>query len=233
MPATAGRCASGCRMTLTNTDGQDIQMVSDYATWESKDGLKFRFHMKQTTDTAVTSQTDGDALLDRPAARARRTTRSPRTPPSSCRPARCSRWRTPPRSSPRRGQGKQFLTPAAVRRHRRQRRRGQLRSSFWTGSRRSPTSYPFLAALPSTRVSLAFFDPFDKQRGADIPGRHALLGKRRRRQPADGFRRLRHGRQAEGTHPAATQVLIRREHTAPVPRQRSARAAGTDRSAPG
>ena len=52
-------------MTLTNTDGQDVQMVSDYATWESKDGLKFRFHMKQTTDTAVTSQTDGDAQLER------------------------------------------------------------------------------------------------------------------------------------------------------------------------
>ena len=52
-------------MTLTNTDGQDVQMVSDYATWESKDGLKFRFHMKQTTDTAVTSQTDGDATLER------------------------------------------------------------------------------------------------------------------------------------------------------------------------
>jgi hypothetical protein len=50
-------------MTLTNTDGQDIQMVSDYATWEAKDGLKFRFHMKQTTDSAVTSQTDGDATL--------------------------------------------------------------------------------------------------------------------------------------------------------------------------
>jgi hypothetical protein len=52
-------------MTLTNTDGQDVKMVSDYATWESKDGLKFRFHMKQTTDTAVTSQTDGDAKLER------------------------------------------------------------------------------------------------------------------------------------------------------------------------
>jgi hypothetical protein len=52
-------------MTLTNTEGQDVQMVSDYATWESKDGLKFRFHMKQTTDTAVTSQTDGDAKLER------------------------------------------------------------------------------------------------------------------------------------------------------------------------
>ncbi|HME22325.1 MAG TPA: cell envelope integrity EipB family protein [Acetobacteraceae bacterium] len=52
-------------MTLTNTDGQDVEMVSDYATWEAKDGLKFRFHMKQTTDSAVTSQTDGDAKLER------------------------------------------------------------------------------------------------------------------------------------------------------------------------
>jgi EipB-like len=52
-------------MTLTNSDGQDIEMVSDYATWEAKDGLKFRFHMKQTTDSAVTSQTDGDAKLER------------------------------------------------------------------------------------------------------------------------------------------------------------------------
>ena len=38
-------------MTITNADGQDIQMASDYATWESKDGLKFRYHMRQTTDT--------------------------------------------------------------------------------------------------------------------------------------------------------------------------------------
>jgi hypothetical protein len=52
-------------MTITNADGQDIQMSSDYATWESKDGLKFRYHMRQTTDTAVTSQTDGEAILQK------------------------------------------------------------------------------------------------------------------------------------------------------------------------
>lgn len=51
-------------MTITNRDGQDIQMVSDYSTWESKDGLSLRFHMKQTTETAVTSETDGDAKLE-------------------------------------------------------------------------------------------------------------------------------------------------------------------------
>jgi hypothetical protein len=52
-------------MTVTNVEGQDIQMASDYATWESKDGLHFRFHMRQMADTAVTSQTDGEASLQR------------------------------------------------------------------------------------------------------------------------------------------------------------------------
>jgi hypothetical protein len=53
------------RMTVTNADGEDVEMTSDYATWEAKDGLRLRFHMRQTTDTAVTSQTDGEAKLDR------------------------------------------------------------------------------------------------------------------------------------------------------------------------
>ncbi len=53
-------------MTLSNRDGQDVEMVSDYLTWESKDGTKLRFHMKQTTDTAVTEQVDGDATLGEP-----------------------------------------------------------------------------------------------------------------------------------------------------------------------
>ena len=52
------------QMNLTNRDGQDIEMISDYATWESKDGLAMRFRMKQTTEGAVTSQTEGEAKLD-------------------------------------------------------------------------------------------------------------------------------------------------------------------------
>ena len=53
-------------LTVTNRDGQDIETVSDYITWESKDGLSMRFRMKQTTDTAVTEQVEGDAKLDSP-----------------------------------------------------------------------------------------------------------------------------------------------------------------------
>jgi len=52
-------------MTITNADGQDTDMASDYATWESKDGLSFRFHMVQKSDAAVTNQTDGSAHLTR------------------------------------------------------------------------------------------------------------------------------------------------------------------------
>jgi len=50
-------------MKITNRDGQDIQMVSDYATWEAKNGLRLRFRMRQTTETAVTEATSGEATL--------------------------------------------------------------------------------------------------------------------------------------------------------------------------
>ncbi len=51
------------QMKLTNQDGQDIDMVSDYTTYEGKDGLSLRFRMRQTTEQAVTSEVSGDATL--------------------------------------------------------------------------------------------------------------------------------------------------------------------------
>ncbi len=63
---TGWASAQHLSITLTNHDGQDIQMDSDYATFETKDGLKIDFHMKQTTDTAVTQQVDGTATLPAP-----------------------------------------------------------------------------------------------------------------------------------------------------------------------
>lgn len=51
------------KMTLTNREGQDIDMVSDYTTWESKDGLRLRFRLRQMTEDAVTSEVTGDATL--------------------------------------------------------------------------------------------------------------------------------------------------------------------------
>lgn len=52
------------QMTVTNRDGQEIEMLSDYTTWESKDGLHLRFRTRQTTDQAVTSDIAGEADLE-------------------------------------------------------------------------------------------------------------------------------------------------------------------------
>jgi hypothetical protein len=49
---------------FTNKDGQDVNMVSDYATLESKDGARLEFHTRQQTDKSVTEQLDGKAFLD-------------------------------------------------------------------------------------------------------------------------------------------------------------------------
>lgn len=51
------------RINVTNRDGQNIEIGSDYATFESKDGLNLRFTMRQTTEQAVTTETEGDASL--------------------------------------------------------------------------------------------------------------------------------------------------------------------------
>jgi hypothetical protein len=53
-------------MQLTNRDGQDVAMSSDYTTWESKDGLRLRFRTRQLTDQNVTSEVAGEAHLDAP-----------------------------------------------------------------------------------------------------------------------------------------------------------------------
>jgi len=53
------------RLTLQSGEGPDVEMDSDYLTWESKDGLNFRFHMVQRTDGNVNEQTDGGAHLSR------------------------------------------------------------------------------------------------------------------------------------------------------------------------
>ena len=63
---TCGAWATSQHLVLdfTNGDGQDVHMVTDYATLESKDGTHLDFHTKQVTDQAVTEQLDGTATLE-------------------------------------------------------------------------------------------------------------------------------------------------------------------------
>ena len=50
-------------MVLTNHDGQDIHSVSDYATYESKDGLSMRFRSHEATDGEPNDDVEGVATL--------------------------------------------------------------------------------------------------------------------------------------------------------------------------
>jgi EipB-like len=145
------------RMTITNSEGQDIEMASDYATWEAKTGLKFRFHVRQMTDTAVTSQTDGEASLQKTGGpgEAHYTTPSDRT---NALPA---------------GTLFPMMHTAAIIAAARDKKRflalplfdgtdeNGVEDSFivilnWNVP--AATKWPVLTALPSTRVRLAFFD---------------------------------------------------------------------------
>jgi hypothetical protein len=144
-------------MTVTNSDGQDVHMVSDYATWESKDGLKLRFHMKQLTDTAVTSQTDGDASLQRRGGPGTVHYTMPHDatvalPAGTLFPmAHTEAIITAAR------EGKKFLTlPLFDGTDENGVEDSSIAILDW--KQPFPTKWPLLSTLPSTRVRLAFFD---------------------------------------------------------------------------
>ena len=165
-------------MTVTNHDGQDIQMVSDYATWELKDGLAFRFHMKQMTDSAVTSETDGEAKLvaGGGSGEAHYT-----TPGQDVKPlpagtlfpmAHTEAILAAARS------GKKFLNiplfDGTV--------DGGAQDSFVTVIKwdtPAQSKWPELSSLPSARVRISFFDHDKECADTRLSGRDALLGERR------------------------------------------------------
>lgn len=52
-------------MALVSAAGAVTRTISDYATWEAKDGLKFRFHTLDMTNGEVTDRLAGEAHLER------------------------------------------------------------------------------------------------------------------------------------------------------------------------
>jgi hypothetical protein len=144
-------------MTVVNTDGQNIHMISDYTTWEAKDGLSFRFHTRQTTDDAVTVQTDGDAKLDAPGGAGSAHYTSPKDtttalPPGTLFPmAHTSALLAGARA------GKKFITLPLFDGTSED---GAEDTSIVVLNSKppEPTPYAVLSALPSARVHLAFFE---------------------------------------------------------------------------
>ncbi|HUI35713.1 MAG TPA: cell envelope integrity EipB family protein [Stellaceae bacterium] len=54
------------KLTLSYAESQDVVIVSNFVTWESKDGLRYRFNQKETRDGTVDEEIRGEAQLDGP-----------------------------------------------------------------------------------------------------------------------------------------------------------------------
>lgn len=48
-------------LTVTSRSGSSYEMASDYVTWEAKDGSRLRFRLRQTTDGAIAQSIQGEA----------------------------------------------------------------------------------------------------------------------------------------------------------------------------
>src|SRR6202167_4024210 len=54
------------KLTLSYAESQDVDIVSNFVTWESKDGLRYRFNQKETRNGTVDEEIRGSAQLDGP-----------------------------------------------------------------------------------------------------------------------------------------------------------------------
>ncbi|HWD59509.1 MAG TPA: cell envelope integrity EipB family protein [Stellaceae bacterium] len=54
------------QLTINYAESQDVKIVSNFVTWESKDGLKYRFNQKETRNGTVDEEIRGAAQLDGP-----------------------------------------------------------------------------------------------------------------------------------------------------------------------
>jgi hypothetical protein len=53
-------------LTINYAESQDVNIVSNFVTWESKDGLHYRFNQKETRNGTVDEEIHGSARLDGP-----------------------------------------------------------------------------------------------------------------------------------------------------------------------
>lgn len=53
-------------LTINYAESQDVKIVSNFVTWESKDGLRYRFNQKETRNGTVDEEIRGAAQLDGP-----------------------------------------------------------------------------------------------------------------------------------------------------------------------
>ena len=54
------------KLTISYAESQDVVIDSNFVTWESKDGLRYRFNQKETRNGTVDEEIRGSAQLDGP-----------------------------------------------------------------------------------------------------------------------------------------------------------------------
>ena len=54
------------RLKMRYAESADVDIISSFVTWESKDGLRYRFNQKQTRNGEVDQEIRGEARLDGP-----------------------------------------------------------------------------------------------------------------------------------------------------------------------
>jgi hypothetical protein len=54
------------KLTINYAESQDVAIDSNFVTWESKDGLKYRFNQRETRNGTVDEEIRGEAQLDGP-----------------------------------------------------------------------------------------------------------------------------------------------------------------------
>ncbi len=154
-------------ITTSNRDGQDIEMVSDYVTLESKDGLSMRFRMRQTTDTAVTELVEGTATLEKTGGPGTITYTMPEEKTLPLPPGTVFPMMHTAAIITAAEEGKKFVAiPLFDGTGDKGAQDSGVAIAGWGPTKTA--SYPALAALPSGRVRIAFFDrpkPGDK-----VPG---------------------------------------------------------------
>jgi hypothetical protein len=145
-------------LSLTNHDGQDVKMVSDYNTYEAKDGLSLRFRMHQATEGEAATDIAGEAKLARAGGDGSVTYSEPDMSTKTLATGTLFPTTHTATILDAAQKGKKFLslpmfdgTSADG---------GQTSSVVMTGWDKGPTPTQLapLAALPSGRVRIAFFD---------------------------------------------------------------------------
>jgi len=54
------------KLTINYAESQDVNIVSNFVTWESKDGLHYRFNQKESRNGTIDEEIRGSAQLDGP-----------------------------------------------------------------------------------------------------------------------------------------------------------------------